>query len=66
MGESHPLLADAACRNTLFNATAQSVDTRHLSDMRTLGIRHFRLEFLHESAIEIQQILSTIGQQMSL
>lgn len=47
-GRSHPLMADVGCRNTVFGAEAQEASA-HLGLWREAGIRHFRLEFAHES-----------------
>ena len=56
VGAEHPLLADAACRNTAFNASAQSA-AEFVPDMLRLGLRHFRLDLLRESAAEIISLL---------
>ncbi len=47
VGALHPLKADAGCRNTVFNARAQtgSMGLRRTRSL-PLGARHFRLEFL--------------------
>ena len=47
-GRAHPLMADVGCRNTVFGAEAQEA-SQHLGAWREAGIRHFRLEFVHES-----------------
>jgi putative protease len=54
-GRAHPVLADVGCRNTVFGAEAQQA-ARHLDSWRAAGIVHFRLEFAHESAEEIEGI----------
>ncbi len=54
-GRSHPVMADVGCRNTVFGAEAQEA-SRHLNAWRNAGIIHFRLEFVHETAQEVQQI----------
>ena len=54
-GRAHPVLADVGCRNTVFGAEAQEA-SRHLDEWKRAGIRHFRLEFVHESAEEVKQI----------
>lgn len=54
-GRSHPVMADAGCRNTVFGAEAQEASA-HLELWRAAGIRHFRLEFVHESAAQVTQI----------
>jgi U32 family peptidase len=48
-GRAHPVMADVGCRNTVFGAEAQHA-AAHLEDWLAAGIRHFRLEFAHESA----------------
>jgi putative protease len=42
-------MADVGCRNTVFGAEAQEASA-HLEEWLRAGIRHFRLEFVHESA----------------
>jgi putative protease len=42
-GKPHPLIPDAGCRNTLFNADAQSA-LEYLPRMKELGIVHYRVE----------------------
>jgi putative protease len=46
-GQTHPLIPDVGCRNTLFNATAQTA-MEYIPRMRELGITHFRVELLRE------------------
>ncbi len=55
MGRAHPVMADVGCRNTVFGAEAQE-SSAHLDLWRAAGIRHFRLEFVHESAEQVRQI----------
>jgi putative protease len=54
-GRAHPVLADVGCRNTVFGAEAQEASA-HIESWRRAGVRHFRLEFVHESAHEVQQV----------
>jgi putative protease len=54
-GREHPVLADVGCRNTVFGAEAQEA-SHHLDSWKRAGIRHFRLEFVHESAEEVKQV----------
>jgi U32 family peptidase len=54
-GRAHPVLADVGCRNTVFGAEAQEA-SRHLEEWMRAGIRHFRLEFVHESPEEVKQV----------
>ncbi len=48
-GRAHPVMADVGCRNTVFGAEAQQA-AAHMEDWLEAGIRHFRLEFAHETA----------------
>ena len=57
VGVAHPLVADAGCRNTLFNAQPQSA-ADYLGRMRQMGLRHFRVELLRERADEAAPLLS--------
>jgi putative protease len=54
-GRAHPVVADVGCRNTVFGAEAQEAST-HMDAWLAAGIRHFRLEFVHESADEVQAV----------
>jgi U32 family peptidase len=56
-GRNHPVMADVGCRNTVFGAEAQ-VASRHLDQMMQSGIRHYRLEFVHESSDVVRQVSS--------
>ena len=55
-GKQHVLKADAGCRNTVFNATAQT-GAEYVSQLQDLGIHHFRVEFVDESPEQVTQIL---------
>jgi putative protease len=57
VGMEHPLKADAGCRNTLFNAKAQT-GAEHVAQFIELGARQFRIEFLSETAEEVTQTIS--------
>jgi U32 family peptidase len=54
-GREHPVMADVGCRNTVFGAEAQEASA-HLEAWRTAGIRHYRLEFVHETAAQVKQV----------
>jgi U32 family peptidase len=56
MGKQHVLKADAGCRNTVFNATAQT-GAEYVSQLQDLGIHHFRVEFVDESPEQVTQTL---------
>jgi len=49
VGAEHPLQADIACRNTLYNASPQS-GAEIVGDLIDRGIRSFRIELLEENA----------------
>jgi len=57
VGMEHPLRADVGCRNTLFNATAQT-GAAFFEKFHAAGLRHFRIELLEESPTETHQILA--------
>ncbi len=63
-GRVHPVMADVGCRNTVFGAEAQEA-SRHLDTWRQAGIRHFRLEFVHETGAEVRQVVTAFGQALA-
>jgi U32 family peptidase len=54
-GRAHPVMADVGCRNTVFGAEAQQAGA-HLEAWLEAGIRHFRLEFAHESGEQVTAV----------
>jgi putative protease len=56
VGQPHPLIPDVGCRNTVFNAQAQSA-AQYVPKMLELGIRHYRIELLREKAHEVAPLL---------
>jgi putative protease len=62
VGVEHPVKADVGCRNTVFNALAQT-GAEYVSRMLALGVRHFRIEFLNEGPGQVEQ---TIGKYRQL
>jgi len=54
-GRQHPVMADVGCRNTVFGAEAQDASP-HLDAWRAAGIRHYRLEFVHESGEQVREV----------
>jgi putative protease len=62
VGLAHPLKADAGCRNTLFNGRAQT-GAEYAGRLLDLGARHFRIEFVNETAAEVA---ATIGKYRAL
>jgi putative protease len=55
-GALHALKADAGCRNTVYNARAQT-GAEYVARFRALGARWFRIEFLDETPAEVARIL---------
>ena len=60
VGLEHPLKADAGCRNTVFNARAQT-GAEAVERLRALGCRWFRVEFVNESPAEVATTLDHYG-----
>ncbi len=58
VGMEHPLKADVGCRNTLFNAQAQT-GARYFSELRAAGLRRYRIELLEEDAAGVGEVLRT-------
>jgi len=56
-GIEHPILTDAGCRNTIFNGRIQTV-CEYYEELRSIGLRRFRIEFVQESPEDIIFILS--------
>ncbi|XHR27898.1 MAG: DUF3656 domain-containing protein [Chthoniobacteraceae bacterium] len=56
-GIAHPLRPDAGCRNTLFNATAQT-GAPFYDELVETGLRCYRVELLEESAAETRAIVA--------
>lgn len=61
VGTEHVLQADAGCRNTVFNGTAQT-GAEYVHQLLALGATRFRLEFLHETAQQVEQIIAQYQQ----
>ena len=62
-GIEHPILTDAGCRNTIFNGRIQTV-CEYYKELRSTGLRRFRIEFVQESPENIIFILSLYKQLM--
>lgn len=56
-GARFPVLVDAGCRNTVFNAHVQSA-SEFISRLVSRGLTHFRVELQGESAEETQNLLT--------
>ena len=61
VGAEHPLKADAGCRNTVFNSQAQT-GAEFVEKLLALGVKKFRVEFLNESAEEVERIIAKYRQ----
>ena len=61
VGAEHPVKADAGCRNTVFNALAQT-GAEYVARMIELGARHFRVEFLNETPEQARQTIAKYRQ----
>lgn len=55
-GHEHPVVVDVSCRNTMFNALAQSAAPL-VPKLLELGVRRYRVEFVWEKAHEVTQTL---------
>jgi U32 family peptidase len=60
-GASHPVKADAGCRNTVFNALAQT-GAEYVVRLLALGVRHLRVEFLDETSMQVERTISKYQQ----
>ena len=61
VGMEHPLKADVGCRNTVFNALAQT-GAEYVERLLALGVRNFRLEFLNETPEQVDKTISKYRQ----
>jgi putative protease len=57
VGAEHPLKADAGCRNTVYNALAQT-GADHALHFKNLGVRSFRIEFVNETPDEVAKTIA--------
>jgi putative protease len=63
-GRAHPVMADVGCRNTVFGAEAQQASA-HLEAWLAAGIRHFRLEFAHETAAQVSAVSQAFAEALA-
>jgi putative protease len=61
VGAEHVLKADVGCRNTLFNALAQT-GAEYVERLQALGVRHFRIEFVNETPDQVGQTIAKYRQ----
>lgn len=57
VGAEHPLKADAGCRNTVFNAMAQT-GAEFYERLVAAGARKFRIEFVNETPEQVKRALA--------
>lgn len=62
-GRSHPVMADVGCRNTVFGAEAQEASA-FLEAWLSAGIRHFRVEFAHETADQVRDVAEAFAETL--
>ncbi|MEL6461387.1 MAG: DUF3656 domain-containing protein [Cyanobacteria bacterium J06621_15] len=56
VGTEHVLQADAGCRNTVFNGTAQT-GAEYVHKLLDLGLQNFRIEFVNETPQQVEQTI---------
>lgn len=63
-GHEHPVIVDVGCRNTVFNAQAQSAAPL-VPELLALGVRRFRVELVWEGAADTARILGAYRQLLA-
>src|SRR5262245_22580386 len=63
-GHEHPVVVDVGCRNTVFNALAQSAAPL-VPQLLELGVRRFRVELVWETADETTRTLAAYQKLLS-
>ncbi|HMG53508.1 MAG TPA: DUF3656 domain-containing protein, partial [Kofleriaceae bacterium] len=61
VGLVHPVVVDVGCRNTVFNAQAQSAASL-VPELLVRGVRRFRVELVRESAEETARVYTAYAQ----
>jgi putative protease len=61
VGSEHLVKADVGCRNTVFNARAQS-GAQYAQSLLSAGLRRFRVEFLSENREEARHLIQVYRQ----
>lgn len=56
LGKSHPVIVDAGCRNTVFNAEPQSAASL-VPRLLERGMRRFRVDFVRETKSEARRVI---------
>ena len=57
------MIADVGCRNTVFGAEAQEASA-HLDEWLAAGIRHYSLEFSHESGEQVRAVVQAFKRSL--
>lgn len=57
LGKEHPVIVDAGCRNTVFNAEPQSAAAL-VPGLLAKGVRRFRVDFVRETKAEARRVLA--------
>lgn len=61
VGLVHPVVVDVGCRNTVFNAQAQSAASL-VPDLLARGVRRLRIELVRETADETRRVIDAYTQ----
>ncbi|HEY9647300.1 MAG TPA: DUF3656 domain-containing protein, partial [Chroococcidiopsis sp.] len=61
VGTEHVLKADAGCRNTVYNGTAQT-GAEYVQHLLGWGVRHLRIEFVNETPAQVAQTIQRYRQ----
>jgi putative protease len=64
IGLEHPVIVDVGCRNTVFNAQAQSAASL-VPRLLERGVRRFRVEFVRETREEATRVLAAYQELLS-
>jgi putative protease len=56
-GREHPVIVDVGCRNTVFHHAPQQ-SGRWTERLLAAGLRRFRVEFVRETAAEVERVLA--------
>lgn len=57
LGKAHPVIVDAGCRNTVFNADAQSA-ARLVPSLLERGVSRYRVDFVRETKDEARRVIA--------
>lgn len=62
--QTHPVIVDAGCRNTVFNSRPQS-SAALVPGLVRRGVRRFRIEFVRETAAEAAAVIAAYSDLLS-